>query len=312
MKLIGNEIIDDFTGEVVLDIHDDYVYKSYLVNRLAKETFMRTPELFATPPFHRYVEEVTKDFDLNSEYKTASEIYDNIDYVLFPTTQELCRYQSLYPEHARKFGQIEWSIEGSWRAPTPLGHAETTGASPATVRKRADICLMASQELFNFDGVHFLLRDIMPKVWNRLPGSKLIIAGAVCGMIRSDFEFADCSFANIELLPAFDDPNAIYERADIVVAPLRYGTGLSIKLVEALKAGKAIVTTSTGCRGVPLRDGQHALIRDCADDFASALIELLADTSARTELAGQAFVFGKARYSQSSLISGLDRLLAGR
>jgi polysaccharide biosynthesis protein PslH len=67
------------------------------------------------------------------------------------------------------------------------------------------------------------------------------------------------------------------------VVPLRVGGGTRIKIYEAMAMGLPVVSTSIGAEGLPLRNGEHLLIADTADQQVSAICTLLSD-SARAEL----------------------------
>jgi len=81
------------------------------------------------------------------------------------------------------------------------------------------------------------------------------------------------------------DLRPLYREAGIVISPLRVGSGLKIKLIEALDHGKAIVATSKTLQGVEhlLTDGVK--IADDAAEFVDAVCILLSDEKARLDLA---------------------------
>ena len=61
-----------------------------------------------------------------------------------------------------------------------------------------------------------------------------------------------------------------YERASVVVAPLRWGGGTRLKILEALAMGKAVVATTLAAEGIDLRPGVNLEIADAPEDFARA------------------------------------------
>ncbi len=73
----------------------------------------------------------------------------------------------------------------------------------------------------------------------------------------------------------------------MVAVPVRIGGGTRLKVLEGLALGKAMVSTSLGCEGIDVRDGEHLLIGDGAESFASKVIELF-DDPARGEELGRA------------------------
>ena len=74
------------------------------------------------------------------------------------------------------------------------------------------------------------------------------------------------------------------QRPAVVISPLRAGSGLKIKFIEALSKGKAVVATTTTLQGVSDIMGGCAMISDSAPDFATMVVQLLADDGMRAEL----------------------------
>ena len=311
VELIGTRLLRNFKGLVLLDIHDDFVYKQCLVNQLSKKIVEQAPQLSLANPFQRYVKAATQCMDMADEYRKASLTYKSVDAVLFPTDYELEKYRRLYPEHARKLWPIQWCIDAGWRANQTSNSPVANQHATLFDFKDNDICFVASQELFNFDAVCVLVKDIMPTVCRHYPHTKLAIVGTVCDMLIFDSVLMRLTSENIKLIPRLDDLRQLYEYTKVVVVPLRYGTGLSIKLVEALQFGKAVVTSSIGCRGVPIQNGEHAFICDDVNSFASAVMELLVNSDRRAKFEKRARDFAKGRYSADTLMLGVERVLAG-
>ena len=71
-----------------------------------------------------------------------------------------------------------------------------------------------------------------------------------------------------------------YSRGRVVIAPLFAGGGTKLKVVEAMAAGRPVVTTPVGAEGIPRSDG----VRMCTDprEFASEVVRFLTDGSAAT------------------------------
>ncbi len=78
-----------------------------------------------------------------------------------------------------------------------------------------------------------------------------------------------------------------------------------MKVLEAMSQGKAIVSTSTGCEGLAVVDGEHLLIADTPHDFASATLRLLRDRSLRELLGTSARKQVEANYSWDRITSNL-------
>jgi glycosyltransferase involved in cell wall biosynthesis len=79
--------------------------------------------------------------------------------------------------------------------------------------------------------------------------------------------------------------------AQLCLMPFRVGSGTRLKLLEAMAAGKALVSTTAGAEGFPVQPGRELCIADEAATFAAAVLRLLANQSEREQLAwaGQQF-----------------------
>ena len=102
---------------------------------------------------------------------------------------------------------------------------------------------------------------------------------------------------SVQMLGVVDDLSALYRRAGVVVSPLTTGSGLKIKLIEALAQGKAIVATSVTLQGVEERVGPAVALADEAPAFADHVIRLMADPAARLALATRALDTARARFN---------------
>jgi glycosyltransferase involved in cell wall biosynthesis len=81
------------------------------------------------------------------------------------------------------------------------------------------------------------------------------------------------------------------DQAALVVAPLRLGGGMRIKILEALAAGKAVVTTSLAAEGLGVQDGEQLVIADTDSEFIARIVQLLRSPEERQALAERARVW---------------------
>lgn len=87
--------------------------------------------------------------------------------------------------------------------------------------------------------------------------------------------------------------DALYSLASAVVIPLRFGTGSSLKTVEAMAYGRPIVGSSVAFRGYPIQDGEHAIVVDDRADMAEAVRSLVADPRQCARLGAKAREFAE-------------------
>lgn len=81
--------------------------------------------------------------------------------------------------------------------------------------------------------------------------------------------------------------------SSIMVMPFRIGSGTRLKLIESMAAGRAIVSTTIGAEGYPVRHQEELLIADEPADFAGAVLSLLENSARRTALGEAARKFAK-------------------
>ena len=91
----------------------------------------------------------------------------------------------------------------------------------------------------NVNAVEFLAYEIMPKVWEKLPNAKLYIAGA-----QPDPKVKKVACDNIIVSGWIDDMRDAYAQSRIFIAPMRIGTGLQNKLLEAMSMKIPCITTA--------------------------------------------------------------------
>lgn len=95
----------------------------------------------------------------------------------------------------------------------------------------------------------------------------------------------------------------------LYIMPLRIGSGTRLKLLEAMAAGMAVVSTTVGAEGFPLQSGRELVVADSAEQMAAAILELLADVDARRRLGEAARKFA-ADYDWRRIVPLFDQVYA--
>ena len=113
----------------------------------------------------------------------------------------------------------------------------------------------------------------------------------------------------VALLGRVADLAPLYARADIVISPLRAGSGLKIKLVEALAAGKAIIASPATLQGVEATTRDAVMVAETAAEFLAAIDLLLRDGDQRAVLAGRALREAGTRFSAEAAYGPLIHAL---
>jgi polysaccharide biosynthesis protein PslH len=139
----------------------------------------------------------------------------------------------------------------------------------------------------NVEGALWLVREVWPLVLRQRPSARLTLAGRA-----PPSSIQTLAGSNIHIPGTVDDLRALYARASLVVAPIFWGSGVRIKLLEALACGLPVVTTAQAAEGIDLEHQRSALFAERPAEFAAAILQLLNDQAARVRLgaAGRAVV----------------------
>lgn len=182
----------------------------------------------------------------------------------------------------------------------------------AAVPGRDDVCALVANYGYgpNLSAARWLVRRVWPAVKRARPAARLLLVG---GRAESAVQRLAASGAGVEATGALADLGAVYAEAGVLLAPLLEGGGSRLKIIEAWKHGKAVLTTSKGIEGIGA-PAHAAVVRDAAPRFAEALIGLLADPGVRAQLAeaGRRFVAAHLAYSQLEQRLRTESLLAAR
>jgi glycosyltransferase involved in cell wall biosynthesis len=156
----------------------------------------------------------------------------------------------------------------------------------------------------NADAALWLGLEIMPRLRTRWPGVRLTIVGPFATKAVKALACADICVAGLvpEIAPYL-------ERAAVVLASVRIGGGMRMKVLQAMASGKAVVTTPRGADGLAM-NGQPPplIIAENAEGIADAVVALLADESARRELGRRARAFVAEHFSPSAYAQRLEAI----
>lgn len=155
----------------------------------------------------------------------------------------------------------------------------------------------------NLDAIRHFRADVLPHIVAAVPDVRITVVGKNPDD-RAVREIADDP--RITLAGLVDDIRPVISRAAVYVVPLRIGGGTRLKILDALSMGKALVSTSVGCEGLDVVDGEHLVVADTPEQFAAAVVRLLRDPAAAQALgaAGRALV--QRKYEWAALADRLD------
>lgn len=167
-----------------------------------------------------------------------------------------------------------------------------------------DFLFLGSGNDANIISLKGFLQNVMPLVRAVRPDIRLVLAGGICGKIEDG--------EGILKLGRVDNLKDAFTRAPLSINPITLGTGINIKLLDALAAGVPTISTRTGVRGLSDRYRRGVVIVEDDDHraFADAILRLASSRDQRQELGNRAFEDAIEWNRQQMTV--LDDILNGR
>jgi glycosyltransferase involved in cell wall biosynthesis len=137
----------------------------------------------------------------------------------------------------------------------------------------------------NIAGITWFVRQALPLIRRSIPDIRLIVVGSdpppeVRRLHDGDSVVVTGTVPHVEPYLA---------RARVAIAPLFFGGGTRIKILEAFANRRPVVTTTIGAEGLDVDDGIHLLIADEPDAFARACVSLVRDAGRAKALVDNGF-----------------------
>ena len=155
-------------------------------------------------------------------------------------------------------------------------------------RLNSDFCLfVGSQHNPNIEAVKQIrewLNSANP-ISGKFTGKFVIVGG--CWEGEEEGNFISLGKVSDQLL------SYLYQRAALVVSPLNSGTGMSVKIIEAMAYGKVILGTSVGFRGYPVESGVNCVVCDNLEDYPEKIGQLLQQSDVLNRIGKQAREFAQ-------------------
>jgi hypothetical protein len=189
-----------------------------------------------------------------------------------------------------------------------LGHSHQVRPLPST---RPAVLYVGSKIDVNVHGLLTFIREAWPEIAARCPQAHLEVAGGICQ--SAEIRRVAASPGNrILLRGVYDRSESVYDGPAVVICPLWAGSGLKIKMVEALAHGKATVSTPVGAQGLAEGVDRAFVLAHTAKDFIEPVARALDDLQFRQRLELAAAATARARFAHSAVWRETDGILASQ
>lgn len=129
--------------------------------------------------------------------------------------------------------------------------------------KKFDLIYVASSNLHNIESANWFFNEVFPLLNE---GLRMVVIGKICEFIPD--------LDNVSKLPFVENLDEFYSTSKLAICPVLSGTGLKIKVIEALSFGLPVICNSRGVDGLANKTNNGCMVSDVAKEFASN-IELL-------------------------------------
>jgi glycosyltransferase involved in cell wall biosynthesis len=149
----------------------------------------------------------------------------------------------------------------------------------------------------NKEGMHWFLERAWPKIHASVPEFEFYFAGR-----KMPDEFKKLNMPGVYCMDEVASAEEFIADKKILIVPIWSGGGIRVKILEAMAAGKVVITTSSGIKGIEAKPGEHYLLARKPQDFEKAIKWCLDNKQAAERMAENARELVIEKYNQSKVI----------
>ena len=154
----------------------------------------------------------------------------------------------------------------------------------------------------NIEAINWFCEEVLPLAKKKIPKIKLYIVGKeppnnIRNLANNNILITVTGFVK--------DVREYIAKGQVFIVPLKTGSGMRIKILNTLAMGKAIVSTSIGCEGIEVTDGENIFIADSKEEFAYKIVCLLNNKSERKKLGENGLKLVKKKYQWEKIVENI-------
>ncbi|UKB80121.1 glycosyltransferase family 4 protein [Chryseobacterium sp. MEBOG07] len=164
--------------------------------------------------------------------------------------------------------------------------------------KKYDLIFVGSENIFNVQSMKWFFDHVYPLLPNTI---NIVIIGRICKHIEER--------EGVKLIEFIENLEEYYHQSKIAICPMLEGTGIKIKVIEALSYGLPVVGTERAIDGFPSKTSNGCLVNDDPEFFKDQIISLLQDKSYYQDMKRQAEEYFKNNFSEEKAIEKWKNIL---
>ncbi len=220
-----------------------------------------------------------KDFKLGKFFEGEMKLLNSVDQVWAISVEE------------------KYLFEQFIKTPVHLVPHLTTSKIQSTT-KTIDVLYVASENEHNITAAQWFFNKVYPLLETNI---SITVVGKINKHIKD--------YPNVNKINYVEDLSATYNASKVVICPMLSGTGLKIKVVEALSFNLPVVCNTRGVDGLINKVDNGCLVTDNATKFAAYITQLLNDSSFYEANKQKANLFYEEFLSEKAVYSTLDQIL---
>jgi glycosyltransferase involved in cell wall biosynthesis len=195
---------------------------------------------------------------------------------------------------------------GATRAEVVHNGVDLEAFAPAYAGRSNEFLFLGSLDWFpNQDAVSYLVKRLIPQIRQvRHDATFRVVGRRPSPELRRELDENN----GVHLSADVDDVRPFLRSAAALIVPLRIGGGTRIKILEAMSSGCPVISSSIGCEGLEVRDGENVLLCNQEDEYITAAAHLLGDSQLSRKLGEAGRKLVEQRYSWNSAAERLESI----
>jgi glycosyltransferase involved in cell wall biosynthesis len=153
----------------------------------------------------------------------------------------------------------------------------------------------------NIVALDWFVHEVLPRILTRRPEARLVVVGSDAPQ-RHPYAGRE---AAVEIRGFVDDIREPLSRYAVFVCPVRSGSGVRVKLLEAFASGIPVVSTRIGAEGLAREDGEYGLLADQPETFAEKVLQVFDDPLQAARMAARARAEVVANWDMAAITARL-------
>lgn len=183
---------------------------------------------------------------------------------------------------------------------------DTSYFKPITHKKEFDLLFNGNMNYPpNIESVEYLVEKVMPYVWHKFPGTRLLISGASPSKV-----VLDLASEKVIVSGWVDDIRLNFAKSKILVAPMQISIGLQNKLLEAMAMQLPCITSSLANNALGAKPNEQILVADNPEQYARHIVDLLQNEAKAKQIAMNGYQFVVNGFNWQSTTAILEELIS--